>query len=98
MKLGGNSTNKIVAMLGLAAVVFVGVTWVLPKFEKKPNIALGFDYHNLLPPEAAGTTVATGKAAYDQSLSGLRDFNLSGLAMEEVANYATSSGVALSGI
>jgi hypothetical protein len=97
MKLGGNSTNKIVAMLGLAAVVFVGVTWVLPKFEKKPNIALGIDYHNLLPPEAA-STVATGKAAHDQSLSGLRDFNLSGLAMEEVANYATASGVALSGI
>lgn len=79
MKLGGNSTNKIVAMLGLAAVVFVGVTWFLPKLEKKPGVVAGIDYHSLLPPES----VATGSAAQDQSLSGLRDFNLAGLAIEQ---------------
>jgi hypothetical protein len=81
--MSGTSTNKIVAMLGLAAVVFVGVTWVLPKLEKKSGVVFGHPFA-AIPPDHS---VATGPVAQDQSLSGLRDFNLSGLAIEQIGTH-----------
>jgi hypothetical protein len=75
-----NSTNKIIAMLGLAAVVFVGVTWFLPKIEKHKAV-VGVHPSAMVGPSPH--TVATSPAAVDQSMGGLRDFNLSGLAIEK---------------
>jgi hypothetical protein len=76
-----NSTNKIIAMLGLAAVVFVGVTWFLPKIEKHKAVVGVHPAAAVVGPSPH--TVATGPAAVDQSMGGLRDFNLSGLAIEK---------------
>lgn len=40
----GGKHNKIVALLGLGAAVFIAVTWLLPKFEKHPGYVLGFPF------------------------------------------------------
>lgn len=83
----GSSTNKIIAMLGLAAVVFVGVTWFLPKIEKHTAVAVVHPGGAVHVP--GSHTVATSPAAVDQSMGGLRDFNLSGLAVEGSGRGAT---------
>lgn len=36
--------SKIVALLGLGAAVFIGVTWLLPKFERHKGYVLGFPF------------------------------------------------------
>lgn len=49
---GGGQHSKIVAMVGMAAAVFVGAMWILPKFERHKNHLLGFDLNPYVHPWA----------------------------------------------
>lgn len=71
------------------------VSWLLPKFQK-PVVAVPAATTAVAHP--AATTLASSPTA--QTLSGgvPRDFNLSGLAIEDLDDYPSSSGVSLSGI
>ena len=52
---GGNAQHsKAVAMVGLAAAFFVGVMWILPKFERHKVHLLGFDLNPYIHPGMCG--------------------------------------------
>lgn len=77
-------------LIGVAAVVGVGISWLLPKISKPAATAAPMG--NPMAP------VAKGPVATAQSMGPVRDYNLSGLAIEELENYPVSGGVSLAGI
>jgi hypothetical protein len=93
LNIGGNN-SKIVWMVGVGAVVAAIVSWLLPKIEKPPVVV----HKNVtLPVIPTATTVATGPAAVEQSMGPVRDYNLSGLAIEDhFEGYPSRSGVSMS--
>jgi len=77
-------------LIGVAAVIGVGISWLLPKISK-PAAAAVSGAQMMAPP-------AKGAVAAAQSMGPIRDYNLSGLAIEELENYPVSGGVSLAGI
>jgi hypothetical protein len=80
----GSGSSKIVWMVGLGAVVAATVTWLLPKIEKPkvvvvPHPAAGM--HHMM--HSHPVTPATSPAAHHQAMGPVRDYNLSGLAIED---------------
>lgn len=78
-------------IIGVGAVVGVAISWLLPKLSKPAAVAAPVG--NPIAP------VAKGPVAAAQGTSGpVRDYNLSGLAIEELENYPVAGGVSLAGI
>lgn len=88
-----NKLNQIALTLGFGVAGYLLITWLLPKFSK-PKVA----------PVAAKTPMAMnvppaqGAVAQAQGVSPVRDYNLAGLAIEELESYPMGGGVQISGI
>lgn len=91
-----NGINPLQLATTLGTWITVGylVSWLLPKFQK-PVVAVPAASAVTHP---AMTTVANSPTAATLSGGVPRDFNLSGLAIEDLEDYPSSSGVSLSGI
>lgn len=89
------STNsKLVWIIGVGAATAALVSWLLPKFTKPKVVPIA--------PAPTMTTPmplpAVSPAAVKQSMGAVRDYNLSGLAIEELDDYPSTAGVMLSGV
>lgn len=94
--LGGATNSKIVAMVGLGGAIALAVAWLLPKVEHKhPDVV---HVSHPVPVHAVHSTPATGPAALHQSMSGPRDYNLSGMAIENIDLATGNVPFGISGI
>ncbi len=91
-----NTSNlgQIAMLVGTGAVAAAIISWILPKISK-PTVVPAI---SPAAPVAAVVPVARGASAVAQSTGPIRDYNLAGLAIEELDDYPTLSGVSLSGI
>ncbi len=87
-----NKLNQIAMTLGFGVAGYLLITWLLPKFSK-PKVAA---------PVASKTPmnvpVAQSAVAQAQGAGPVRDYNLAGLAIEELESYPMGGGVQISGI
>ncbi len=81
-------------LVGTGAVAAAIISWLLPKISKPSAIPATTP----VAPVAAIVPVAKGAAAVTQSTGPIRDYNLAGMAIEELDDYPALSGVSLSGI
>lgn len=86
--------SKTIWVIGVGAVTAAAVSWLLPKFSKPKVVAV-------VPP--AGTSIplappAQSAIAATSTLGPVRNYNLSGLAIEERDDYPSTAGVSLSGV
>lgn len=82
--LGGATDSKIVAMVGLGGAIALAVAWLLPKVEHHHPDVVHVTHPVPVHAAAIHSTPATGPAALKQSMSGPRDYNLSGMAIENI--------------
>lgn len=88
-----NKLNQIAMTLGFGVAGYLLITWLLPKFSK-PKVAPVA----AKAPMSMNAPVAQGAVAQAQGVGPVRDYNLSGLAIEELESYPMGGGVQLSGI
>lgn len=79
--------------LGFGVAGYLLITWLLPKFTK-PKVVVA----DTAKVPVMDIPVAQGAVAQAQGVGPVRDFNLAGLAIEELESYPMGGGVQLSGI
>lgn len=89
-----NKLNQIALTLGYGVAGYLLITWLLPKFSK-PKVAPAAATPAAKP---MNVPVAQGAVAQAQATGPVRDYNLAGLAIEELESYPMGGGVQLSGI
>lgn len=91
--MANTNLNQIALTLGYGVAGYLLITWLLPKFSK-PKVA------PVAPVGKPAMTapVAQGAVAQAQAVGPVRDYNLAGLAIEELESYPMGGGVQLSGI
>ena len=84
--------SQLILMLGVGTVSAAIISWLLPKFSKPAVVAAP------AAPVAAIQPVTKSAPAAAQSISPIRDYNLAGLAIEELEGYPALGGVSISGL
>ena len=79
-------------LLGVGTVSAAIISWLLPKFSKPVVVAPA------TPPVIGINPVTKSPTAVAAGTGPIRDYNLAGLAIEELEGYPTLGGVALSGL
>jgi hypothetical protein len=82
-------------LVGTGAVAAAIISWLLPKISKPTAVPA---VTPVAPVTSATLPVAKGAAAVAQATGPIRDYNLAGLAIEELDDYPSQSGVSISGV
>ena len=80
--------HQLVSLIGIGVAGYLLLTWMLPKFQRPLPAPV--------KPGVAAVPVAKSATAVHQSMGPIKDYNLAGLAIEELESYPTAGGVTLS--
>lgn len=89
--MANSQLNQIAVTLGYGVAGYLLITWLLPKFSKPKVAPAPVAKQAMVPPAQSAVAVAQGTGP-------VRDYNLAGLAIEELESYPIAGGVQLSGI
>lgn len=93
--MANNSGFQIVQLIGTGVVTAAVISWLVPKLSRPKTVVAP-----AVPviPHPAVASIANSPTAATLGGGMPRDYNLSGLAIEDLDGYPSEAGVSLSGI